>query len=54
MEKLSKFEWMKAVNNGFTARNEVKKTSHGRYYYLMGSDYRNYVNFMHKLEGKKD
>lgn len=56
MEKLSKFDWLKAVNNGFVPHNEVKKTSHGRYYYIMGSDYRRYVNFMSRLdnEGKRN
>lgn len=48
MEKVSKVEWLSAIKNGFKPRYEVKKTSHGRYYYLMQNDYRNFVAFTHK------
>lgn len=48
MEKVSKFEWLKALKGGFTPKYEVKKTSHGRYYYLMQPDYNKFIAFIQK------
>lgn len=46
MEKVAKSVWQYAVKNGFVPRHNVKKTSHGRFYYPESSDYRRMNEFM--------
>lgn len=49
MEKVAKSVWQYAVKNGFSPKNNVKKTSHGRFYYPEYSDYRELQKFLNKL-----
>lgn len=46
MKELNKNEWKKIQSDGFKPRNSVYKTSHGRYYYMVETDYDNYLKFM--------
>lgn len=49
MEKVSKAVWQNAIKKGFVPKNNVKKTSHGRFYYPEDADYRALQEFMNKL-----
>lgn len=52
MEKVAKSVWQYAIKNGFTPKKEVKKTSHGRFYYPVYSDYQALMEFMDNLENR--
>lgn len=53
MEKVAKSVWQYAIKNGFSPKNQVKKTSHGRFYYPVLSDYRALQMFLTNLEKSK-
>lgn len=52
MEKVAKSVWQNAIKNGFTPKHEVKKTSHGRFYYPVYSDYQAMEKFLQELENR--